>query len=689
MSDAIERLRAEFLSETEDTLDHLQKDIKAMGATRDAPAPELVDRVFRTTHSLKGVAGMFGLDAMSAVSHALENVLDGLRRHRFPLDDAVLDVLFQGHEALCALLAAADREDPAAIAAARAAIDGVAEALRARTAAPEPGGSLLEATLARLQPDEVDEIRRAATSGRSISVIEVTLPEEGFERPFQDVLAAIRSWGAVHGTASTGRDADRRTFTCRIVASSGEDLFGVIRAVTPLGARVLVDEEAPRLDPGPQGVAAAGAAMAEVEPTDPAPASRAAGRARTDAALPGSAPAAPAVAFLRVPAERVERLLAELGDVVQARARLETALVDALEAAGVERTRVTVLRQSLRDLDSRLRALRDEALGMRTVRLEPLFSKLERVFREACRHAGREARLVTDGGDTELDKNAVEALAEPLVHLVRNAVDHGLEAEEERRAAGKEPAGTVRLAARSEGRRAVITVSDDGRGVDFDRVLAKARRLGLVAEHETPTRARLVELLFHPGLTVKDEATALSGRGVGLDVVRDTVARIGGVLDVDTGPGGTTFRLAVPASLAVLPALEVESRGQAYFLPLPNIVRAIEVTSDRVRHDASGARVDLDGESVPARCIATGGDEDRPFRGRRPGVLVAAADRRALLWVDRLGRQRDIVVRSLGDWTPPAPGIAGCAETPDGRTVLVLDVAGLLGAAPAGGRVCA
>ncbi len=677
----MERLRAEFLSETEDTLDHLQNDIKSMGGTRDALAPDLVDRVFRTTHSLKGVAGMFGLDAMSAVAHALENVLEGLRLHRFDLDDPLLDLLFQGHEALCGLLAAADRPDPAADDAARAAIAAVAEALRARTAGPGPGGSILETTIARLQPDEVEEIRRSAAAGRTVAVIEAALPEEGFEHPFQDLLAAIRGWGTVHGTVSTGRDAERRTFTCRIVAASEEDLFGVIRAVTPLGAQVLVDEDAPGFGAGEQAVAATGAAMAEADGSE-----RPAHVRPDDGGRPeGAATGAPApVTFLRVPAERVERLLAELGDVVQARARLETALVDALQAAGAERTRVTVLRQTLRELDGRLRALRDDALGMRTVRLEPLFSKVERVFREACRHAGREARLVTEGGDTELDKSAVEALAEPLVHLVRNAVDHGLEPAEARRAAGKDAVGTVRLAARSEGRRAVISVSDDGGGVDFDRVLAKARRLGLLAGQDTPGRARLVELLFHPGITVKEEATALSGRGVGLDVVRDTVARIGGVLDVDTGPGGTTFRLAVPASLAVLPALEVESGGQAFFLPLPNIVRALQVTSDRVRRENGQTHVLLDGEHVPVRDIVPGSGGGTPFPGRRAGVLVAAADRRALLWVDRLGRQRDIVIRSLGEWTPPAPGFAGCAETPDGRTVLVLDVAALLGAALSG-----
>ena len=689
MSDAIARLRAEFLSETEDTLAHLQEDLKALEGAAGALPPEVVDRVFRTTHSLKGVAGMFGLDAMSAVAHAMENILDGLRQDRFPLDPALLELSYRGHEALCALLVAADGDETEARRLGQEVIDAVNVAIRERTATDDgEDGSILERTLARLESDEADGVRRALAERRTVAVVEIELSEDGFEEPFRGLLAAIRGWGTVHGTTSTDRDSERRTFHARTIASSGEDLFALIRAVTPLGARILLDEEVPDLRASPatgatDGIPAATAAE-EAAAASAAIAADAARATRVSGApAPAVAPAA-AMSFLRIPAERVERLLAELADVVQAKARLETTLVDALEAAGVERTRVTVVRQSLRDLESRLRAMRDGALGMRTVRLEPLFSKLERVFREACRVAPREARFVVQGGGVELDKNAVEALAEPLVHLVRNAVDHGLEGADARAAAGKDPTGTVRVTARAEGRRAVLEVSDDGAGVDFDRVLAKARRLGLVGPDEPPSRSRLIDVLFHPGLTVKDTPTALSGRGVGLDVVRDSVARIGGVLDLETGPSGTVFRLTVPTSLAVLSALEVGAHGQSYFLPLPNIVRALRVSPERIHRDGDEEHVELDGEVVVAREILPDPHRTAGPAVRRAGVLLAAADRRALLWVDRLGRQREITIRSLGDLIPAVPGIAGCAETPDGRTLLVLDPAAMLQTTSAG-----
>jgi two-component system chemotaxis sensor kinase CheA len=663
VSDAIERLKAEFLSETEDTLAHLQRDLNALGdpEAAAAPPPDVVDRVFRTTHSLKGVAGMFGLDAMSSVAHAMENILDGLRERRLTLDRALLDLLHRGHEALHGLLAAATGDDAAARATGQAVIDDVSAALRPPAGPDGEGGSVIERVLARVSAEEAAGIRRAAAAGRVVAVLEIDLPEDGFEVPLRELFTAIRGWGTVHATVAAGRDPARRTFRASAVASGDQDAFALIRSVTPLGARVLLED-----------VPAAAAAPA-AEPG-----------LRVPEAAPAAPPAARADAFLRVPLERVDRLVAELAEVVQAKGRLEEAVARVLE--GSDRTRATLVRQAMRGLDRRLRLLRDGALGIRTVRLEPLFGKLERVFREACRHAGKDARFVAEGAATELDKSAAEALSEPLVHLVRNAVDHGLETSARRVAAGKDRRGTVRVCAATEGNAAVLEVSDDGAGVDFERVLAKARRLGLVGETEAAPRAKLLDALFHPGLTVKDEPTGLSGRGVGLDVVRDSLARIGGLLEIDTGPQGTTFRLRVPTSLAVLTALEVEAGGQSYYVPLPNVVRALDVDPARVRQVRGEEMVDLDGEPVVAREIAARpGPRGASGRLRRPAVLLAVADRRALLWVDRLGRQRDVTVRSLGELLPCVPGVAGCAETADGRTVLVLDPSSLLDAPLAAG----
>lgn len=714
MADSFERLKTEFLAETEDTLANLQRDLRDLEpAASGANQPEdVVDRVFRTTHSLKGVAGMFGLDAMSALAHSLENVLDGLRDRRFPLDPSLLDLLYRGQEGLHALLAAAGGDEAEARAAAQIVIDDVAAALSARKRPDELGATTFQQVLGRLTPEEAEGVRRAAATGKTVAVVNLELPDDGFEEPFRALLAAIRRWGTVHGTITTERDAARRTFHACTAASSDEALFALIREVAPLGAHVTQDEPkallvdlAATLPAPPAAVAPAPPALpisASLVPpapsaagASPAPSPAAAASPASSAAPAARAPAAPEasrseITSLRVSVERVDRLLFEVGELVQAKVRLDAQVAKALGSGG-DRTERTLLKQSLRDLDQRIRALRDVALGVRTLTLEPLFRRLERVFREACRVTGKDARFESIGDATELDKSAVEALAEPLVHLVRNAVDHGLDSPESRAAAGKDAKGTVRVSARAEGSRTLIEVQDDGAGVDFDKVLAKARRLGLVSPEEVPPRARLVDLLFHPGVTVKDTPTAISGRGVGLDVVRDAVARVGGLLDVATGKSGTTFRLRIPTSLTVVPALEVESRGAAYFLPLANVVRVFELAPEDRERLRGEEVVVVEGAAVPTRELAPFGEAKVPAppAPRRPAVLLGVADRRAVLLVDRLGRQRDIVVRGLGDVLGAAPGVSGCAELGDGRTVLVLDPAALVDRAPQGAEAVA
>lgn len=668
MAESFERLKAEFLAETEDTLANLQQDLRGLepAAAGESLPEDVVDRVFRTTHSLKGVAGMFGLDGMSALAHSLENVLDGLRERRFPIDAALLDILHRGHEALHDLLAAAGGDESAARATAQQVIDDVAAALRGRVERGA-GGTVLEQALARLAPDELEGVRRARAAGRTVAVVQLELPDEGFEEPFRDMLAAIRRWGTVHGTVTADRDSARRAFHVRTVASGQGELFALIREVAPLGADVSQDEGDAARAPTP---------LLEAKHATAAPTSE----PRPAAADAASVSSRGEIASLRVPVERVDRLLFEVGELVQAKVRLDDAIARLLGSGGGDRTERTLLKQTLRVLDQRIRGLRDVALGVRTVNLEPLFARLERVFREACRATGKGARFMIVGEATELDKSAVEALAEPLIHLVRNAVDHGLDSAVRRVAAGKDARGTVRVSARSEGSRTVLEVQDDGEGIDFARVLAKARKLGLVPLEEEPSRARLLDLVFHPGLTVKDEASAISGRGVGLDVVRDTIARMGGLLDVETSPAGATFRLRIPTSLSVMPALEVEARGAAFFLPLANVVRVVDVTAAQRESIRGEDVVVLDGSAVPTRELAPFGERpgDAVARARRPAVLVGVADRRALLLVDRLGRQRDIVVRSLGDVLGAVPGVSGCAELGDGRTVLVLDPSSLV-----------
>ncbi|MBZ0267145.1 chemotaxis protein CheW, partial [bacterium] len=374
------------------------------------------------------------------------------------------------------------------------------------------------------------------------------------------------------------------------------------------------------------------------------------------------------------PVERVDRLLIRLGDLIQAKMGLDETAAALLDET--QRVSPTMLRQSLRGLDRHIRALQDGILGVRLVELGPLFQKLERTFREACRATGKDARLVTEGEHLELDKGIVDAIAEPLIHLVRNAVDHGLEAPEARARAGKDARGRVAIRARAEGSQTVLEVADDGGGIDRDRVLARGIERGLVPEGAEPSMAEVRELLFQSGFTTKEAATELSGRGIGLDAVRDAMARVGGTVEIVPAESGTTFRMRVPVTLAVMQALEIVDAGRSYFVPLSHVQRVLRPAVDEIDVVAADERVYLSGqEAIPLRELPSLLDSAVPERldEVRAGVLLGMGDRRLLLPVERVGRRREIVVRSLGPLLPSVPGLSGCTELGDGRTVLILD----------------
>jgi two-component system chemotaxis sensor kinase CheA len=436
----------------------------------------------------------------------------------------------------------------------------------------------------------------------------------------------------------------------RVVASGPRDSFALMRAVGPLGAEVL--------------------------PCDPTlvfgkfpPAADAVPERRTDAGSIASE-------TLRVPVHRVDRLLAGLGDVIQAKLGLDDTARELLEGTAGRRRRNTALAQALRNLDRRIRLLQDEILRVRMVSLAPTFQLLERTLRETSRATGKEARLATSGDHVELDKRVVDSLTEPLVHLVRNAVDHGIEDPATRERLGKQRAGTVRIDAGPRGAGdTVLSVTDDGGGLDLERIEWKARAAGFLAAGTTPSRAELMELIFRPGFTVRDEATAISGRGVGLDAVRAAVGELGGAVTVETGTEGTTFRLRIPTSLAIARALSVEVAGQQFFVPLAGIVRVGIVRRSEIENVAGQPVVVIDGRPTPVEDLAELLGLPAPSRTdeRVPALFLGLADRRLACLVDRLGGQREIVVRPLGDPLPAVLGVAGAAELGDGGSVLIVD----------------
>jgi len=403
--------------------------------------------------------------------------------------------------------------------------------------------------------------------------------------------------------------------------------------------------------------------------------------------IPAKAVEAPAVVerplqpvtTIRVDVGHLDTLLDVVTEMVIARLRLTNVHRSLLARLG-QRDDLALLAEALQVHDHLLAQLRDAVLKMRMVPVGQVFSRFPRMVRDLLRAEGKEAQLLIEGEDVELDRTVLEALGDPLVHLLRNAIDHGLETVSEREAAGKLPSGTLRLSARQERGSVIIEVSDDGRGMDPQRIAAAAVQRGLVAAEEIAEvgEAQVLEFICHPGFTLREEVTTVSGRGVGMSVVKREVEALRGYLYIETQVGrGSTFRLQLPAMLALVRGLLVSVGSEQYALPTAHVERAIELDPARVERIGDRELIHLESGMLPlcrlGELLCIPGCAPQP----RYALLVRRNGHTLGLRVDEVLGHEEIVVRPLPPALRGTPGLAGVTILGDGQVVLILDVMGL------------
>jgi two-component system chemotaxis sensor kinase CheA len=388
---------------------------------------------------------------------------------------------------------------------------------------------------------------------------------------------------------------------------------------------------------------------------------------------------------VRVDLHRLDHLMNLVGELGVVQASLGALVEDVRSGSGVGPSRELELQ--VRAMSRKLALLQQGILDVRMVPLGQVFDKLSRVVRKLGRDAEKDLRLFIAGADTELDKLIVEELSDPLVHMIRNAIDHGIERPAERVEAGKQAVGRVDLRAYQRGNRVVIEVEDDGRGIDWQRVRDRAMLRGLISVDAAASMgpAEALELLFLPGFTTKDEVTELSGRGVGMDVVKTNITRLSGIIDVDTVVGrGTKFSVTLPVTLAIIQALVVESSAQIFCIPLNSVLESIMISWQDVATVEGHEVVSIRGRTLPLLHLSQlFGLPGRPRRVRELDriyvVVVGIAQHRVGIVVDELLGQQDVVIKPLGRALKGIPGIAGATELGANRTVLLVDVATLVG----------
>jgi two-component system chemotaxis sensor kinase CheA len=382
---------------------------------------------------------------------------------------------------------------------------------------------------------------------------------------------------------------------------------------------------------------------------------------------------------VRVDIRKLDELMNLVGELVIQRSEIGEISQRLLETPSRDRVG-SDLSKVHKQLDRNLKALQDAVIDVRMVPLRQVFDKISRVLRGLRRVLHKDVRLEVRGADTELDKLIVEELVDPLMHLVRNALDHAIETSEERQAAGKEAEGLIQIEAFQRGNNVVIEVSDDGRGIDTGAVRAKAEVAALVEPDEILTEQETLDLIFAPGMSTRDEVTSTSGRGVGMDVVRSNVTSLGGAVDVASIPGrGTTISMMLPITLAIIRSLIVRVADQKFAIPLNAVLETLLVDPQDIQQSESREMLNLRGDALILRRLASEFDlEAAPTERKLQVVVVGMGELRIGLMVDGLAGQQDTVIKPIQGPVRNVRGIAGATETGGQSPVLVLDVAALV-----------
>ncbi|WGH80142.1 chemotaxis protein CheA [Jannaschia ovalis] len=682
----LDDIRQTFLVECEEQLEVLTDGLSALeGEEGDAPDPETVNAMFRAVHSIKGGAASFGLNALVRFAHAFESVLDEIRSGARAVDAEVLRVFFRAADHLADLVAAGE------------AAESIPEAEReARTAEV--------AALATAPPEEAEDL---AFEPLALPIAALADPDGPLPLP---LLPEIPATGHRIRFAPTPR-----------LYANGHDPLHLFRALAELGALAVVADlgglgEADGPDPASGPVAwdltldgAASAeeiaeifdfvgdlARVEIVPTGPdatrddpiglpvpdasqpdpaAPRVTAAGNPAPQPepeamAPPAGRPKAPASATVRVKLDVVDELISMVGELVINQSVIAQAVHELPEGSSPR------LDQALDDFRHLARQLQEGVMAIRAQSVKPLFQRMARIVRETADVAGKPITFHPEGEATELDRTVIERLVDPLTHIIRNAIDHGLETPERRRAAGKPEHGRVRLSAAHQSGRVVIEVSDDGGGIDRERVLEIAVARGLIAADATLEPAEIDRLLFQPGFSTAEQVTDLSGRGVGMDVVNREIRKLGGRIAIASTPGrGTTLSISLPLTLAVLEGMIVEIADQTMVVPISAIVETIRPDPAKLRRiGAEALMVDVRGRMVPVIDMAALFGWSREPNADRVLLLIQGdRDRPCALLVDAIHDQRQVVIRSLEANYGRVPGVAAATILGDGRIALIVD----------------
>jgi len=676
-----------FFDEADELLAEMEKLLLALDVA--APDSEDLNAIFRAAHSIKGGAATFAFNDITEVTHMLESLLDRIRKGEMALTPEHVDAFLVSKDVLTMQMdghhhgSSVDQD----------AVDNVCRRLKALSQGILPEAPAAADTpapaVAAPEPAKSDAAPVADADGNYHFRIE--LPEV----PQRDVDALAAELGLL-GTISQESLADKRVvFT--LITSEGQDSIVAICSfvLDPDDLKIThggADQAAPQTateteqteakhaaeDPGygifePETADATSqpaAATAEAAKVEPAVEAKNLGRRASD-----KDGATQESSSIRVGIEKVDQLINLVGELVITQAMIEQR-ISVLDPIQYER-----LLNSVGQLTRNTRDLQEAVMSIRMMPMDYVFSRFPRMVRDLAAKLGKKVEFVTRGAATELDKGLIERIVDPLTHLVRNSVDHGIEMPEKRRASGKSETGKLTLSAAHQGGNIVIEVSDDGGGLSRERILAKAKQQGLPVTDTMPD-ADVWQLIFAPGFSTAEVVTDVSGRGVGMDVVKRNIAAMGGTVDIRSVTGaGTTIAISLPLTLAILDGMSIRVGEEVYILPLGYVIESLQPAAADVKEIAGqGHVVKIREEYLPLIPLYQIFDIEPNFTDPAQGIVVIleADGKKAALLVDALVGQQQVVVKNLESNFRKVAGISGATILGDGGVSLILDVSALL-----------
>ncbi len=701
-----------FLDESHEHLQSLNDGL--LGLEDDSSDLSILNEIFRNAHTLKGMSATMGYNKIAELTHEMEDVLDALRKEQIKVREDIIDTLFKCVDSLEQMIDNVANGDPEDLIDVSDLVAKLSAILSGKTveggdaAAPAPAAaqpaaaapSAASAIVQELTETEKTVIKEAEKDGMRGIHLTVSLAETCLLKSARSymVMNALDEIGTVIKSIPPAEDLEQEKFErlFEVILVTAVEESAVVEAVTNISevekAETSIIDLNAQPAPAPAAAPAPAPAPAAAPAPAPAPAASAPANAPAPAAKPpaAKAPAAKGAAkppagggaaskkshasqSVRVDIDKLDTLMNLMGELVINKVRLEQ----------IGQThRLSELTETLEQMDRVTTDLQNIVMKVRMVPVSQVFNRFPRMVRDVTKELNKEINLTIEGEETELDRTVIDEIGDPIMHLLRNSLDHGVEMPDEREAKGKPRVGEVGLIARHEGNNVVIMVTDDGKGIDADKIRAKAVEKGLYSQEEVDKMddQDAVRIIFLPGFSTAEKISDISGRGVGMDVVRSKIESLSGHVDVETHVNeGSVFKIKLPLTLAIIQAMLVQVQEEIYAIPLGSIDSTINVQLSDIKTVQNREVIVLRGEIIPiirmedTLFVPHVKDSEELFV-----VVVHAGEAKAGLVVDKLIGQQEIVIKTLGNLFMGLKMFSGATVLGDGRVALILDVATML-----------